>query len=175
MLEQLGTERSQAVFLSLYEFYAPRLKAYAMRLGADDAQAEELAQETMLTVWRRAGRFDASRASASTWIFTIMRNKRIDLFRRESRRINEPDYATNVEVAGPDEAFHASSWAAAIDQAVEQLPQNQAEVIKKAFVEDMTHTSIAADLDLPLGTVKSRIRLALDRLRRSMDVQSHDA
>lgn len=161
----------RAAFSALFDHFAPRLNAYIRKLGTDAAQAEELVQETMLTVWRKAGSFDPVKASASTWIYTIARNKRIDALRRERRPELDPTDAAFV----PDD--HAEATSDPIDAAAHQkelaeaiaaLPPEQAELLRLAYYEDKAHTEIAAQQKLPLGTVKSRLRLALDKLRRTL-------
>ena len=156
-------------FASLFSHFAPRVKSYLMRLGAAPEAAEELAQETLLTVWRRAAAFDPARAGASTWIFTIARNLRIDLSRREGRA----GPAEDVSAAGdgptrPDEALSALEERSRIGLAMASLPREQAEVISLAFFADKAHSEIAGELGLPLGTVKSRLRLAIARLRGAL-------
>jgi RNA polymerase sigma-70 factor (ECF subfamily) len=160
----------RAAFANLFEYFAPRVKAWMLRGGSDAAAAEELAQDTMLAVWQKAASFDASRAGASTWIFTIARNLRIDRVRRErhpSELMPHPLEARD----GPPQADHMMS----IDQqerrirdALSQLPAEQAEVIRKAFFEDKVHAEIEKELSIPLGTVKSRLRLAMNRLRAAL-------
>jgi RNA polymerase sigma-70 factor (ECF subfamily) len=156
-------------FSGLFNHFAPRVKSYLMRLGAGAEAAEELAQETMLTVWRRAASFDPSRAAASTWIFTIARNLRIDLSRRDGRATPTEDPSTfNPGPAAPDEALSACQDEVRIAAAMAVLPKEQAQVITLAFFADKPHSEIAEDLDLPLGTVKSRLRLAMARLRSAL-------
>jgi len=153
-------------FARLFDYFAPRVKSYLMRLGVAPETAEELAQETLLTVWRRAQVFDPTRAAASTWIFTIARNLRIDLFRRDRRTppVDDPlGFAPSP--AAPDEALCVLEDGERIGLAIAALPKEQAEVIALAFFADKTHSEIAGEIGLPLGTVKSRLRLALARLR----------
>ncbi|HEY5070723.1 MAG TPA: sigma-70 family RNA polymerase sigma factor [Caulobacteraceae bacterium] len=156
-------------FATLFSHFAPRVKSYMMRLGAAPEIAEELAQDTLLTVWRRAGAFDPSRAAPSTWIFTIARNLRIDLARREARpgRPEDPSEAVENPVM-PDMALAELQDEAVIGRAVAALPIDQAQVVRLAFFSDKPHAQIACELDLPLGTVKSRLRLAMGRLRAAL-------
>lgn len=163
----VAKSRDKAAFATLFDHFAPRLKTYVMRLGASAATADELVQETMLTLWRRADSFDPRQATASTWIFTIARNKRIDGLRRESRPDLDPDdpaLAAQPDAAA-DEALAASENEAILRQAVAQLPDEQAELLRICYYGDKSHRQIARELGLPLGTVKSRLRLALGRLR----------
>lgn len=156
-------------FACLFSHFAPRVKSYLMRLGAPPEAAEELAQETLLTVWRRASAFDPGRAAASTWIFTIARNLRIDLSRRDGRAQPAEDLS-NVGDApiAPDEALSAIQDKTRIGIALAALPSEQAQVISLAFFADKAHSEIAGELGLPLGTVKSRLRLAMARLRGAL-------
>ena len=156
-------------FACLFNHFAPRVKSYLMRLGAAPEAAEELAQETLLTVWRRAAAFDPARAAASTWIFTIARNLRIDLSRRDGRIATAADSSdVNDAPARPDEALSALEDKTRIGIAVASLPREQAQVISLAFFGDKAHSEIAGELGLPLGTVKSRLRLAMARLRGAL-------
>jgi RNA polymerase sigma-70 factor (ECF subfamily) len=163
----IATRQDRGAFAALFRHYMPKLKAYGQRCGAPADQAEEVAQEAMLAVWRRAATFDPAKASVTTWIFTILRNKRIDLVRRERRPEIEADdpilAATNADA--PERGVDAAETERAMRLRLATLPAEQAELIRKAFYEDKPHSAIAAELSLPLGTVKSRIRAALSRLR----------
>ncbi len=159
----------RAAFASLFDHFAPRVKSYMLRLGAAPEAAEELAQETLLIVWRRAAGFDPTRAAASTWIFTIARNLRFDALRKSRRAaIDQPAFAAEVQPvapAWPDAALCALQDEDRVDRALDQLPADQARVVRLAYFSDHPHSEIAAELGLPLGTVKSRLRLAMGRLR----------
>jgi RNA polymerase sigma-70 factor (ECF subfamily) len=167
LIEAMAVRRDKGAFAGLFSHFAPRLKAFGMRQGVDAATAEELVQETMLSVWRKAGTYDRRRANASTWIFTILRNKRIDMLRRQGRPEADLDSVAELpsDASSADDDYHASQAGEIIRQAMVELPDEQVEVLKKAFFEDKPHSAIAEELGLPLGTVKSRIRLALARLR----------
>lgn len=163
----IAAHQDRAAFARLYSHYAPRLKAYCMRQGADPDTAEELAQEAMVSVWRKAASFDPAKASVSTWLFTIVRNKRIDMLRRENRpELSAEDFEVMLapERSAAD-TVEAAQEAEEIGQTLEKLPAEQKLVLMKAFYEDKSHSVIAAETGLPLGTVKSRIRLALSRLK----------
>lgn len=142
-----------------------------MRLGAANGAAEELAQEVMLTVWRKAASFDRRQSSVSTWMFTVARNRRIDVIRKERRPELPPDEPSLLPVAPQpadilmDEARRDS----ALRGAILDLPQEQSDLLKLAFYEGKSHAEIAVEQNLPLGTVKSRLRLAFNRLRRIME------
>ncbi len=166
-LDRVARHADRAAFARLFQHFAPRVKAYLLRLGADDASAEDLMQDVMLTVWRRAPTYDPALAGVSTWIFTIARNRRIDALRRGARPIGELDDPTLIPEAppSPDAVAAAGQWEAKIADAITALPPEQADLLRLAFFDDRSHTDIAAHLGLPLGTVKSRLRLAIGRLR----------
>ena len=155
-------------FTRMFAKFAPKVKAYLIRLGAGGGIAEDLAQDTMISVWRRAGAYDADKAKVSTWIFVIARNAWIDRLRREKIELA---YTSGVE-AGKESAEEAPDAAAMRVQTEEQvqaalatLSEEQRQVVRLSFFEDRPHSEIAAHLSLPLGTVKSRLRLALMKLR----------
>ncbi len=158
----------RAAFAQLFRHYAPRVKSYLMKSGASPAQAEECAQDVMSTLWQKARMFDAERASVSTWIFTIARNRMIDMIRRDRRP--EPEAAPWDRDAEPDQAevYAATEESRSLTAALADLPEKQRSLIQRAFYGDLSHSEIAAETGLPLGTIKSRIRLALDRLRARM-------
>ncbi|HWA60384.1 MAG TPA: sigma-70 family RNA polymerase sigma factor [Caulobacteraceae bacterium] len=166
LIERIAGHGDRAAFATLFGHFAPRVKSYLLRLGAEPALAEELAQETLLTVWRRAASFDAGKAAASTWIFTIARNLRIDAARRvrSADLLDDPSAAPEAEPT-PDVALAALQSEVRVRQALGELPPEQAEVIRLSFFSDRPHSEIAQQLNLPLGTVKSRLRLAMGRLR----------
>jgi RNA polymerase sigma factor (sigma-70 family) len=161
-------ERSdRKAFGELFEHFGPRVKNYFMRSGMAPAQAEDLAQETLLTVWRRAAQFDPTRAGASTWIFVIARNLRIDLYRRqrsEQSALAEPFESIDAP-AMADDTIATAQREAHVRAALAQLSDEQQSVVRLSFFADTPHGEIAAQLGIPLGTVKSRIRLAVARLR----------
>ncbi len=165
---RIHAERDTAAFSRLFEHFAPRVKAFLMKSGADAALAEECAQDVMATVWRKAHLFDPSRASAATWIFTVARNRRIDFLRKQRRP--EPEELTWGPEAEPDQAdvVALQQESEKLAKAIATLPAKQRELIEKAYYGDLTHSEIAEVTGLPLGTIKSRLRLALDRLRHAM-------
>ncbi len=163
--------KDRDAFAHLYAHFAPRVKGYLMRLNLSEEMAEEVSQEAMVKVWRKAHLFDPAKASASTWIYTIARNLRIDHARRQKVRDFDPDAVTVLmeDPETPDAALSGEQRAEAVRAAVAQLPPNQAEIVRMAFFEGLTHQVIAAELDLPLGTVKSRIRLAFGRMKDMLE------
>jgi RNA polymerase sigma factor (sigma-70 family) len=167
----VATDRSREDFALLFDRFAPRVKSYLLKLGAKPELAEELAQETLLTVWRKAAYFDPSRASASTWIFTIARNLRIDAIRRERHPddlIDAPGLKP-AEGASAEDVLSAGEREARLRGALKTLPVDQAEVVRLSFFHDRAHAQISDDLGVPLGTVKSRLRLAMVRLRAQLE------
>ena len=167
-MRQLAENRDRAAFANLFDHFAPRVKAYLMRSGSDAEAAEELMQEAMLTVWRRAESFDAKQASVATWVFTIARNKRIDVYRRTNRPdvdMNDPALVPEAEQQ-PDDALSDQQESSVLRRAIKELPAEQAKMLRMAFYEDKAHSEIADETGLPLGTVKSRLRLAIGRMRK---------
>ena len=170
LVEAVAMNRDRRAFTALFHHFAPRLKGFALRRGIDAAAAEELAQETLITIWRRAETFDRTRATVSTWVFTIVRNKRIDLFRREGYPALELSEVADQPAEGrnPHDDTQLAEIGVHLRKAMRTLPTEQLEILSKAFFEEKSHRAIAAELGLPLGTVKSRIRLALTRLRAAL-------
>lgn len=158
----------KAAFAALFRHYAPRVKSYLMKSGANPSQAEECAQDVMTTLWQKAQMFDAERASVSTWIFTIARNRMIDMVRRDRRPDPEPMPWDREEEPDQAEVYAAAQESRALTAALAELPEKQRSLIQRAYYGDLSHSEIASETGLPLGTIKSRIRLALDRLRARM-------
>ncbi|WP_236638544.1 sigma-70 family RNA polymerase sigma factor [Mangrovicoccus ximenensis] len=167
-MRRIRDDRDQEAFAELFRHFAPRVKGMLMKSGSDPATAEECAQEVMATVWNKAAMFDPSRASLAAWIYAIARNRRIDMARRAARP--DPEELPWGPEAEPDQAdalaFQQESRALAA--AVKRLPEKQRALVERAYFSEMTHGEIADLTGLPLGTIKSRIRLALDRLRREI-------
>jgi RNA polymerase sigma factor (sigma-70 family) len=172
LLATVAQKRDREAFAALFRHFAPRVKTYLMRLGCDAGQAEELMQEAMIMVWRRAESYDPLRASAATWIFAIARNKRIDAARRSRAasmlEVEDPALAP-APVETPEAATVRRHDAERVRRALASLPADQAELVRMNYFDDMAHSVIAVEAALPLGTVKSRLRLALSRLRKALD------
>lgn len=171
LIEAIALRQDRAAFAALFRHFAPRIKAFVMRGGTDADTAQEVAQEALVMVWRKAASFDRTRASAATWLYTIARNKRIDLLRRGARPIDTEDWLAvhAPEAEEADKSVLAGQTYTRVKELLGGLSEDQLVVIRKAFFEDKTHTVIADELKLPLGTVKSRIRLALGRLRVALE------
>ncbi len=170
-LQRIAERGDVEAFRNLFQAYAPRVKSYMMRQGADANTAEELAQETLLTVWRKANLYSGEKGSATTWIFTIARNLRIDRLRRELTWVPLPE-GHNEEAstdALPDELVSEQERKVRVQQALSKLPADQHEVVTLSYIEGLSHSEIAERLGLPLGTVKSRMRLAYHKIRESIE------
>jgi RNA polymerase sigma factor (sigma-70 family) len=176
LISRVASFKDKTAFSELFKLVGPRIKGYLMKLGSSDVAAEDLLQEVMLTVWRRSETFDRSKAAVSTWLFTIARNKRIDMLRKEIRpQLDplDPMLSPNQE-ASADDIYASNQEAIKISKAIEQLPSDQAILIKMTYYEDKSHSVIANELKMPLGTVKSRIRLASTRLRKLLEGKIYD-
>lgn len=167
MIVKIAASQDRAAFADLYRHFAPRVKSFVLKGGITDQAAEEIAQETLLMVWRKAAQFDPQKAAASTWIFTIARNKRIDFHRRTNKpALKEDDFLHMAsEDTTQDNTVEMEQASAATRTQLDKLPEEQKQVIQKAFMEEKSHAVVAEELGLPLGTVKSRIRIALRKLR----------
>ncbi|WP_020180798.1 sigma-70 family RNA polymerase sigma factor [Methylopila sp. M107] len=171
LVARVADFRDRDAFAILFDHYAPRLAAYLQRLGADAALAEEVAQDAMVALWRKAEQFDPQKSSVATWLYRIARNRRIDLLRRAhggAMRLQDiPDPVDDRP--RPDEAVAARQSETLVRRAMRGLPAEQLSLVRLAFFEGRSHSEIASVTGLPLGTVKSRIRLAFGRLRRRLE------
>ena len=170
----IASHEDRTAFAELFNHFAPRVKAFMRRNGASDSQAEEIAQEAMLAVWRKASLFDPTASEAATWIFTIARDLRIDAIRRERRggaiRVDEVEAEYEVdETPAADVRIAAAQSESQLREALATLPSEQRKVIELSFFEEKAHSEIAESLRIPLGTVKSRARLAMKRLRAVLE------
>jgi RNA polymerase sigma-70 factor (ECF subfamily) len=172
LIEAVATRRDHAAFVALFEHFAPRVKTFMLRSGASEATAEEIAQETMLSVWRKADSFASGSTGAAAWIFTIARNLRIDALRRERRNGCEFDIDREMaiecrvdEQSTPESQVAAVQLEQCVRKAMGRLSSEQLRVIQLSFFEEKAHGEIAEQLRIPLGTAKSRSRLAIARLR----------
>ncbi len=167
-LVSIRDQKDRLAFAEVFTHFAPRVKAFLMKSGTSPDMAEEVAQDVMATLWRKAHLFDPTKASVSTWIFTIARNRRIDMLRKQRRP--EPEDLTWGPEAEPDQAdvLALQQDSAKLGEALATLPEKQRDLIVRAYYGELTHSEIAEATGLPLGTIKSRIRLALNRLRHQM-------
>jgi RNA polymerase sigma-70 factor (ECF subfamily) len=169
LIVSVAKHKDRDAFAELFKHFAPRIKSFLIRWGMAAEVAEELAQEALLTVWRRADVYDPRKAAASTWIFTIARNLRIDRIRKENRAAPEEDPSNGNHPPAPDDLLSAAQDEARVTAALKSLPAEQIQVVNLAFFAGKAHSEIATDLSLPLGTVKSRLRLAMARLRAALE------
>ncbi|MGC1427113.1 MAG: sigma-70 family RNA polymerase sigma factor [Albidovulum sp.] len=160
--------RDRAAFAALFDCFAPRLKGFVIRSGASAHQAEEIVQDVMLTIWRKAATFDPHRAQVSAWIYQIARNRQIDIARKENRLM--PEELREAPETEPDagQILGLEQEVRQLKQALANLKPEQREIIEKAYLGELTHQEISAQIGLPLGTIKSRIRLGLERLRHEL-------
>lgn len=171
LMEAVARSQDRAAFATLFQYYAPRVKSFLMRQGADNSQAEEVTQEVMVTVWRKAALYDRSNASVSTWLFRIARNRRIDAI----RRTRKPELDPNDPMLLPSQPPTAETGMDSTDRerlvraAMADLPEEQKALLRAAFYDGLTHREIADRTRTPLGTVKSRLRLAFLKLRGKLE------
>lgn len=175
LIRRIADDADRTAFAALFAHFAPRLKSYMRRLGAADTLAEDLAQEAMFAVWRKASLFDPARAGAATWVFTIARNLRIDALRRERPTEALPPEAERPEIEtapGAEAELITAERDRTLRVALSVLPPEQAQLVQLAFYEDRPHREIERVLGIPLGTVKSRLRMAMQRLRAALEEKS---
>ena len=167
LVRAIAARQDREAFKELFRFYAPRIQTMLMRSGATSEIAEDLAQETLIAVWHKSGSYDAERASVAAWIFTIARNLRIDRFRKDQRSQLHHVYelVQPTETEPPDAPLDAVERESRVRAALDGLPEEQVRVVQLSFFEGQAHGDIARTLGIPLGTVKSRLRLAMARLR----------
>ena len=166
LIVKVAADRDKAAFIELFDHFAPRLKGYLMKQGADEALAEEVAQDVMMTLWRKS--------NASTWLFRVARNRRIDRIRRQKSAALDPEDPSLHPTPLPDiaEEMDAKLREKRVRAALSQLPEEQRNVVRLAFFAGQSHSEIAEHTGLPLGTVKSRIRLAFGRLRQLLETDT---
>lgn len=173
LLARIGAAQDRDAFAQLFTRYAARIKAFLIKSGAAPGEADETTQEVFVSVWRRASSFDPAKAAAATWLFAITRNRRIDMIRRQRRPEPDPDdplFAPDPPTP-PEKTLSNQSRDLAVREALKELPEAQKAIVLMAFYEGLTHAEIAQRIDLPLGTVKSRLRLAFGRLRGELGAE----
>jgi RNA polymerase sigma-70 factor (ECF subfamily) len=168
LLVAVRDSRDRTAFSQLFDHFAPRLKAMLVRSNMNQAQADDILQDVMLTIWRKAHLFDPARAGASAWIYRVARNRMIDIVRKERRAIPPELYDDAVEPEKQSADLGQAQEAQLLRAALERLPENQRAMIERAYLGELTHQEINRDTGLPVGTIKSRIRLGLEKLRHDL-------
>lgn len=171
LMKAVAQHRDREAFTRLFDHFAPRLNAFLLRLGMEPVAAEEVTQEVMETIWRKAALFDTEKSSVATWVYRIARNRRIDALRRDRGGLfSDDDMLTIIDLTpSSDDTIDAAQREARVRGAMTALPPEQLLLVRLAFFEGLTHSVIAERLGVPLGTVKSRLRLAFTRLRRELE------
>ncbi len=171
LLELIALNRDKEAFEQLFIYFAPRVKAVLMKQSSDANTAEDLMQETMLTVWNKADKFSKYRGSVSAWIFTIARNKRIDGYRKQGTKhyLDIEDIELTDDTMGSEEILISNERDKMVTDISNTLPIEQKEIIEMSFVKELSQTEISKKLGIPLGTVKSRMRLAYEKIRKSVE------
>lgn len=174
LLARIAANKDRAAFAALFDHFAPRVKSFMMRKGASAEQAEDLVQETMIAVWSKAALYAPEKGTVSTWVFTIARNLRIDRLRRDkpNQFTALDDFDAPSEDVAPDEALGRFQEDTAVAQALKQIPPEQRELLILSYVENLPQSEIAQKLQIPLGTVKSRMRLAYGRMKKLLETIS---
>jgi len=168
LMIRLRDGQDRAAFAALFMHFAPRVKAFLMKSGSSASIAEECAQDVMATVWQKAALYQPARASVATWIFTIARNRRIDIARRDRRPEPEALDWGPVDMEDQADTYAAAEETRQLVSALATLPEKQRNLIRSAYYGELSHSQIASETGLPLGTIKSRMRLALVQLRHKL-------
>lgn len=171
LMVRVAQKKDKAAFEKLFEYFAPRVKMLTMKHGIDASQAEDLMQETMLAVWNKADQFSNTRGSVSSWIFTIARNKRIDGFRKQATRhyVDIGEYEIVDDTENVEDHILSNERDDVVAVAINKLPKDQKQIVSMSFVKDLSQSEISQKLDIPLGTVKSRLRLAYAKMRNELE------
>ena len=171
-VELVGKNQDKLAFNNIFRYFAPRLKSFLVKAGSTDSQAEEVIQEVMIAVWTKSSTYDSNKSSVSTWIYTIARNKRIDKIRKEKRHyLSESDEGLEIPVDSTQEKeIFSAQVSSSLKKYLSNLPEEQSKLLKLSYFYNKTHADISAELKIPLGTVKSRIRLALTKMRHLVEV-----
>jgi RNA polymerase sigma-70 factor (ECF subfamily) len=170
-LNRVAQSRDRQAFATLFDHFAPRIKFFLMRKGSNAEQAEDLVQEAMIAVWSKAGLYAPEKGSVATWVFTIARNLRIDRLRRERAQLYETleDFDAEDETASAHDVMARAQEDTAVTKALAQIPEEQRQLLILSYVDDVPQSEIAQRMNIPLGTVKSRMRLGYQRLRKLLE------
>ena len=164
LVKKISEERNEIAFSEIFDFIAPKINAYYLKNNLSNEQAEELTQEVLSTIWLKAKLFDPEKSKFITWSFTIARNKKIDFYRKNKKNdVNEEDIRDFLYENNKSDDYELEST---INKITQELDENQKKLIKMSFFDQKSHKNIAAELEIPLGTVKSRIRASLNKMQK---------
>ena len=167
LMVKVKNDRDQIAFSNLFDFLAPKLKAYFIQNGLSADISEELTQEVMSIIWSKSDRYDSSKSAVTTWVYTIARNKKVDFFRKSAKiNVNDDDIREFLYENGDEDKLSIKEAAEQVNRINKELNQDQRKMIKMNFFENKSHKKIAEELEIPLGTVKSRIRNILIKMQR---------
>ena len=167
LMAKIKEDRDEIAFSNIFDFLAPKLKTYFIQNGISNENAEELTQEVMSIVWVKSDKYDPSKSALSTWVFTIARNKKTDFFRKNTNmKINEEDIREFLYENNQKNKIIETEIIDQVNRINGELNENQRKIIKMNFFENKSHKKIAEELEIPLGTVKSRIRHILIKMQR---------
>tara|TARA_B100000945_G_scaffold132959_1_gene106114 strand:- start:303 stop:836 length:534 start_codon:yes stop_codon:yes gene_type:complete len=167
LMVKVKNDRDQIAFSNLFDFLAPKLKAYFIQNGLSADISEELTQEVMSIIWSKSDRYDSSKSAVTTWVYTIARNKKVDFFRKSAKiNVNDDDIREFLYENGDEDKLSRKEAAEQVNRINKELNQDQRKMIKMNFFENKSHKKIAEELEIPLGTVKSRIRNILIKMQR---------
>ena len=163
LVKRIAKDRDEAAFSEIFDYIAPKINAYYINHNLSSELAEELTQEVLSTIWIKAELFNSEKSKFITWSFTIARNKKIDLYRKNQKKVSNEDVRDFLYENDKSNDYEIEST---INKITEELDQNQKKLIKMSFFEQKSHKIIAAELEIPLGTVKSRIRATLSKMQK---------
>ncbi len=162
-VECIAEKRDKHSFMLLFDHFSPRVNAYLLGQGAESSMAEDLSQEALLALWNKAHLYSRDKAAVSTWLFRVARNLWIDRLRKQRGIAYESD-ENLVETVDDDARLNADGER--LKAVLDTLPQNQAQVVYKSYYEGKSHSEIAEETGMPLGSVKSSLRLAMKAFRQ---------
>ena len=163
LIDRIARDRDEKAFSEIFDYIAPKINAYYIKHKLSSELAEELTQEVLSTIWIKAALFNSEKSKFITWSFTIARNKKIDFYRKNQKNVSSDDVRDFLYENNETNDYEIEST---INKITEDLDQNQKKLIKMSFFEQKSHKIIAAELEIPLGTVKSRIRATLSKMQK---------
>ena len=172
-IKDIAETQDKSAFSNIFNYFAPRLKSFFVKLGCSEPQSEEIIQEVMISIWTKSKTYNSEKSSVSTWVYTIAKNKRIDKIRKEKKHYaSESDESLEIPIPSiQEDQVIATEISEKINNCISFLPKEQAELLKLSYFYEKTHSDIASELKIPLGTVKSRIRLALSKMKNLVELK----